>query len=131
LNEERQDEAHAFWQDAGIRVSSILIKLEPLVTLRRAYEQNKSKLDAAWMGGKTKELEEYLNEINYIVIDEKIERTIYLKKELAECRTLDAIHIASALEFRELTGENIMVHTFDIAMHKLASRLNFRTNEIF
>jgi predicted nucleic acid-binding protein len=71
--------------------------LETIVTLRRTYEQNKTKFDNNWSGRKTKELEEYLNEVNYIIIDEEIERIIHLRKELSNCKALDAIHIATAL----------------------------------
>jgi hypothetical protein len=54
-----------------------------------------------WLGKKAKELDEYLDEVNYRIIDEEIERSIYLKKELSKCRSLDAIHIATALMSRE------------------------------
>jgi hypothetical protein len=60
-----------------------------------------------------------------------IERTIYLKKELAECRTLDAIHIATALKFREMNnGKDVFMYTFDKTMHELAEHYRFKTNTL-
>jgi hypothetical protein len=85
LNEQRQDEAYLLWKNSEVKVSSILLKIETIVTLRRIYEQNKSKLNENWLERKTKELKEYLNEISYLIIDDKIESAIYSKKELSNC----------------------------------------------
>jgi predicted nucleic acid-binding protein len=128
LNEQRQDEAYLLWKNSEIKVSSILLRIETIVTLRRIYEQHKSKLDESWPGRKTKELEEYLNEINYLIIDDRIERTIYSRKELSNCKTLDAIHISTALQYREISEENINFYTFDIPMSNLVKHFKFKTN---
>jgi predicted nucleic acid-binding protein len=127
LNEQRQDEAYFLWENSKIRVSSILLRIETIVTVRRIYEQNKSRLDENWLGRKTKELEEYLNEVNYLVIDDGIERTIYSRKELSNCKTLDAVHVSTALQYREITEENINLYTFDVPMSNLAKHFKFVT----
>jgi hypothetical protein len=41
LEENKKYEAYEYWQNAKIKVSSILLKIETIVTLRRAYENNK------------------------------------------------------------------------------------------
>jgi predicted nucleic acid-binding protein len=83
------------------------------------------------LGKKTTELDEYLDEVNYRIIDEEIERSIYLKKELSKCRSLDAIHIATALIYRENNNnENIQLYSFDNAMHELATHYKFETNKM-
>jgi predicted nucleic acid-binding protein len=130
LNENRQEEAYSQWHNSEIKVSSILLRIETIVTLRRTYKQNKTRFDSNWLGRKTKELEEYLNEVNYIIIDEEIERIIHLRKELSNCKTLDAIHTATALQYREICEENINFFTFDISMHSLAGHFKFKTNPI-
>jgi predicted nucleic acid-binding protein len=130
LNEQRQDEAYLLWKNSEIKVSSILLRIETIVTLRRIYEQNKLRLNENWLGRKTKELEEYLNEINYLVIDDGIERTIYSRKELSNCKTLDAIHVSTALQYREISEENINLYTFDIPMSTLAKHFKFITNKL-
>ncbi|GHV31904.1 hypothetical protein AGMMS4952_21390 [Spirochaetia bacterium] len=97
--------------------------------MRRAYENNKNKLDDTWLTEKTKQLDEYLNEVNYRIIGSKIEREIYLKKDLAKCRSLDAIHIATAMKFREMNnGKDVVIYTFDKTMHELAEHYRFKTN---
>jgi predicted nucleic acid-binding protein len=130
LNEQRQDEAYLLWKNSEIKVSSILLRIETIVTLRRIYEQNKSKLDENWLGKKTKELEEYLNEINYLIIDDRIERAIYSRKELSNCKTLDAIHVSTALQYREISEDNINLYTFDVPMNNLAKHFKFKTNKL-
>jgi predicted nucleic acid-binding protein len=131
FNEERQDEAYSYWSNATTKVSSILLKIETIISLRRMYERNKQKLDSNWLSEKTKELDEYLTEINYRIIDEEIEQFIYLKKELSKCRSLDAIHIATALMYRENNrNENIQLYSFDNAMHELAVHYKFETNKM-
>jgi hypothetical protein len=131
FSEERYEEAYSYWQNSEVKVSSILLRIETIVALRRMYEHNKSKLEANWLNEKTKELVEYLNEVNYRIINEKLEQNIFLKKELSKCRALDAIHIATALEFRENNDqENINVYSFDVSMHNLAKHFRFKTNQL-
>ena len=130
LGETRKKEAYEYWQNASIRVSSILLRIETVVSLRRTYEFYKNKLDDNWLVEKVKILDEYLNEVNYRIIGTKIEREIYLKKELSKCRSLDAIHIATALKFREMNNVDIMLYTFDKTMHELAEHYRFKTNKL-
>lgn len=130
LDEERQEEAYRYWQNS-IRVSSILLKIETTIGLRRTHETHKHILEDDWLPRKSKILNEFLNEINYLVINEKTERVIHIKKELAQCRALDAIHIATALQFREINNnEDMNLYTFDKTMHSLAKQFKFRTNEL-
>jgi predicted nucleic acid-binding protein len=130
LDEKRKKEAYEYWQNSSIRVSSILLRIETVVTLRRTYEYYKKKLDSAWLIEKSKILDEYLHEVNYRIIGSKVEREIYLKKDLSKCRSLDAIHIATALKFREMDNVDVILYTFDKTMHELAEHYRFKTNQL-
>jgi predicted nucleic acid-binding protein len=130
LEEARKKEAYEYWQNSSIRISSILLRIETVVSLRRTYEYYKNQLDNDWLIEKLKILDEYLNEVNYRIIGTKIEREIYLKKELSKCRSLDAIHIATALKFREMNNVDIVLYTFDKTMHELAEHYRFKTNKL-
>ena len=130
LDEEKQNEAFSYWQNTT-RVSSILLKVETIIGLRRTYDRFKPKLPKDWLNQKTKILEEYLNEVHYMMLNQKIEREIYLRKELAQCRSLDAIHIATALHFKEINGNaETNLFTFDTSMHHLAEFYKFKTNKL-
>jgi predicted nucleic acid-binding protein len=128
--ESRKNEAYDYWQKSAIRVSSILLRIETVICLRRTYEHYKKKLEGNWLTEKVKILDEYLNEVNYRIVGTKIEREIYLKKELSGCRSLDAIHIATALKFREINNSDVVVYTFDKTMHELAEYYRFKTNKL-
>jgi predicted nucleic acid-binding protein len=131
LDESKKREAFGFWQNSTFRISSVLLKIETTVSLRRTYENNKRKLDDNWLTEKTKLLDEYLKEVNYRIIGSKIEREIYLRKDLAKCRSLDAIHIATAMKFREVNnGKDVSIYTYDKTMHVLAEHYRFKTNKL-
>ena len=93
FNEEKQEEALKYWNDTDTKISSILLKIETIISLRRVHNNNRQKLDNTWLLEKIKELNEYLNEINYRIIDEELEIFISTNGNLAKCRSLDAIHI--------------------------------------
>jgi len=130
LDEKRKEAAIELWKSATIRLSSILLKLETITVIRRTYEHNRSKLEPAWLTNKLNELNEYLQEVNFRIIDEEIERTLLLKKDVSKCRTLDAIHIATAIGFSELIPDSpFFIYTFDAEMAKVARIFRFRINE--
>ena len=81
------------------------------------------------MSEKTDELDEMLKNINYKSIDKSIEQVIVKNKILASCKSLDAIHLATALYFREnAKGQHIVLCSFDKNMLKIAKELGFETN---
>jgi len=130
LDEKRKEEALEFWNEAKVRVSSILLKLETVTVLRRTYEHNKNKLEPSWITKKINELNEYLQEVNFRIIDEDIEKIIFLRKEIAKCKTLDAIHVATALDFSKLIpSSDFYLYTFDKNMADLAKLLKFKINK--
>jgi len=130
LDEKRKAEAVNLWETATVRISSILLKLETITVLRRTYEHHKSKLNPSWITRKTNELGEYIQEINFRIVDEEIEKIIFLKKELANCKTLDAIHIATAYEMSQLVSrDEFYLYTFDSNMAKMTKLLKFNTNK--
>jgi len=131
LDEKRKGSALSCWNSASVRVSSILLKLEAITVVRRTYEHNKTKLESTWLTKKSQELEEYLQEVNFRIVDEDIEKMIFLRKELGRCRTLDAIHVATAIEMSKIVpNEEFYFFTFDREMLKLAKSMRFQTNTV-
>ena len=131
LDEKRKDMALDLWNEATVRVSSILLKLETITVLRRTFEHNKAKIESSWITRKINELNEYLEEVNFRIIDEDIENIIVLRKEIAKCKTLDAIHIATALEFSSLIPtSDLYLYTFDKNMSDLAKSFKFKINKL-
>jgi len=130
LDENRKAEALRLWTDTSIRVSSILLRMETLTVLWRTHEHNKTVLPPHWLSNKTDELYEFLQEVNIRIIDEDIEKIMTLNKEIAKCRTLDAIHLSTALDFSRLVPRSgFALITFDKEMALLAKRLKMNVNE--
>lgn len=131
LDEKRRSDGLALWNAASVRVSSLLLKLETITVLRRTYEHHKKTLDSGWLTKKSQEAAEYFQEVNFRIIDEDVEKVIFLKRELAQCRTLDAIHLATAWELSKIVqSSDFSLFTFDKEMADLAKSLKFQTNEV-
>jgi predicted nucleic acid-binding protein len=131
FDEERQSEAAGLWRESNDRVSSILLRIESLVSLHRYFERHKSRLDPLWLVQKTNELTDFLNEVTCLTVDKTIESVISANKDLSKCRTLDAIHVATALDIRANNrGNTINLYTFDADMHSLAVEFGFITNRL-
>ena len=125
FQEETYEESKKTWQGYNYRVSSLLLESECLVTLRRFYVNNAPTLEKNWLSIKEKELYDLLDEVNIRIFDENITEYIKLKEDLSNCRTLDAIHLATAMEFKDNSGTDISICTYDKRMRKAARKLNF------
>jgi hypothetical protein len=58
-------------------------------------------------------------------------KVIIKNNNLCKCRSLDAIHIATALIIKSnIIGDNINFYTFDTNMHEIAMNFGFITNAL-
>jgi predicted nucleic acid-binding protein len=128
LGEINQNEALNVWKNTEVRFGSILLKIETNIVLRRYYSHYQKELSKEWIQEHQQILENMLEEVNLRTIDEDIYKTIMLKKELDHCRTLDAIHLATALEFQTVLGiNNLCVYTYDEQMKETCKLLSLNT----
>jgi len=82
-----------------------------------------------WLSQKMSELYGMLNDIHCKPIDNSIEQIIVKNKELIGCKSLDAIHIATAIYFKENSREqDIVLYSFDKNMLTIAKQFGFQTN---
>src|SRR5690242_4719984 len=97
LQEARETEAGNLWKSLPTKVSSLLLSAECWVSLRRHFLRNGKEPSEKWL----KERDEFLTEaLAGIELKRMDEETLTLLKGqpiLADCRTLDAIHLATAL----------------------------------
>jgi predicted nucleic acid-binding protein len=132
LNEVRSEEALSIWQKNKTRVSSILLKFEMNISLRRRLKQQRSILGNEWFKTRVQKLDKFLSDIFYRDITEAFENSIYGNYDfLSKCKSLDAIHIATALDISEKYGRSeICICTYDKNMLKVAKELGFETSGI-
>ena len=128
FDEKRFDDAWNAWNSSEARFSSILLKIETNISLQRYYKTNVHYFDDIWLNKKEKILNDLLDDVFYKPIEEPFGNSIAKNKKLAGCKSLDAIHIATALYFRETAREqNIILCSFDKNMLKIAKELGFET----
>jgi len=129
LDEKLFDDAWNIWNSSEARFSSILLKIETNISLQRYYKANARYFDGVWLNKKEKILNDLLEDVFYKPIEEPFGNSIAKNKRLAGCRSLDAIHIATALYFREnAKGQEIILCSFDKNMLKVAREFGFETN---
>ena len=115
------------WKKSEIRVSSILLETECKIIIKRTYAHNKKKLDKFWKEKKLSELDRLLEEINLKNIDSTTIENIDKEDILSECRTLDALHLSTAIELQKELGENLFIFSYDKEFNKVAKQLGFKT----
>jgi predicted nucleic acid-binding protein len=124
LRENDHEKAEKIWLNSDLRLSSILLEAECKITLRRIC--NQKKLGKSWIVKKLEELTLLLEEVNLSNIDRTIIEIIDLKTVLSECRSLDAIHLATAIEFQKNIKEKIGIFSFDKDFISLGKKLGFK-----
>lgn len=124
--EERDDiEYDSVWQQETTRLSSNLLRIECIVGIRRVGALQNLAPDNPWVMQRISSLEDYLSLINLKYLDQDIEEVIKTESRLSNCRTLDAIHLATAEYFRPKLDENLFICTLDQRIRKVAERLGF------
>ena len=111
------------------RVSSQLVRIESVIAIRRAgmILSNKGVKEAeSWMSEKFARLTPYLDCITCKRIDDSIEEAIKDSDVLSQCRTLDAIHMGTAVSYQSYLPEPLGICSLDNRMSKVPRELGFR-----
>jgi predicted nucleic acid-binding protein len=120
-NERHAQGARDRWSAEQTRVSSILLAIEcENVVWRR------SATDASLAARAKPLLEAALSEITLKNVDEDVLKIVRTRPVLARCRSLDAVHLATALHFAGLSDEPMVMITFDARMAEVAAAVGLR-----
>ena len=126
LEEKGDFDPALIWDDVTIRLSSNLLKVECIVGIRKAgFLQNLSAEDE-WVTHRVDLLEQYFNGIHFKMMDSSIEDMIRKNAKLAGCRSLDAIHLATALYFQTHLEEELQIASLDKRLRKVAAGFGFK-----
>lgn len=126
LEDEFYDEAVKIWNSPNEKVTSILTGIESLIVIRRYYKANTKRLNSKWLSVQEKKIKEMLSECNLLNIGEDVQKIIELKKEIADCRSLDAIHLATAIYFKnQLKVSKMSLYSFDKRVNSIAKKFGF------
>jgi predicted nucleic acid-binding protein len=106
-----------------------LLKAETNISLLRFYRQNGHKLGEDWLNEKKALRKKFLNEIFFNDITEEFVDDMEQNDDLAKCKSLDAIHLATAMNARKNPdSEDIIICSFDKNMLAVAKELGFKTH---
>ena len=126
LEDEFFDEAVKIWNSPNEKVTSILTGIECIIVIRRYYKTYSKKLTSKWLSIQEKKIKEMLSECNLLNIGEDVQKIIELKREIADCRSLDAIHLATAIYFKNQLGVSKMsLYSFDKRVTSVAEKFGF------
>jgi predicted nucleic acid-binding protein len=119
------ERALSLWEEFTDRVSSILLEAECITTLRRTFNHHRQKLEGTWLGMREEKLCGMLEETKLLNVDETILQVLIENRNLSGCRSLDALHLATALFLQTGAGEPVVLCTFDDDMDQLAGKMGF------
>ncbi len=126
LNERSAADARSLWLHYPQRVSSILFEAECLTTLRRAAPSvGRKKAASDWLREKSAFLAERMQEITVQHVDSNVLSRLRDEPALGACRTFDAVHLATALYFRERTDDGLVLISLDKRMRETAALFKF------
>jgi predicted nucleic acid-binding protein len=127
LGDQHAARAHDLWHAELDRVSSVLLEIECRTVLRRLPAP---RLPETQRRIAEQRLTLALEEVTIKPVGDDIVAVVRDTQSLGGCRTLDAVHLATALYFRAAADADLWVHTFDLSMAELARRLGFRVSSV-
>ena len=125
FEEEGSDECYEIWNSGKVRLGSILLSIESMNSIRRAFGFVKEKKVTSILKEKEQFCEVMLSEVSLRNIDSTIYEIIKYKKEISGCRSLDAIHIATALDFKRNSLSEIHICSTDKRLRDVAKKVGF------
>jgi len=123
LDEPLSEACQKVWEDTDQHVSSLLLEAECIVSIRHAAVSR--SLDSNWMSAAQSELSDILNLFFLKPLNSDVIQLIHFRRELSRCRTLDALHLATAVLARPTLADYALV-TLDLQMAHVASELSLK-----
>lgn len=125
LGQAHAAEAAALWDGHVRRASSLLLVAECRTVLRRAARAAGGALPDGWLRQREQQLGSWLDGVALHAVDRSIVDRLGAEPALGGRRTLDALHLATALKLRDLVGPTLVLCTFDHGLAAAARSLAF------
>lgn len=123
LQETKAETTAALWNQFTRRVSSILLSAECSIGMRRHFTRNRLDPKSGWLEERLEFLTDALTTVQIMPVDGRILEIMKARVELADCKTLDALHLATALYFSTKGDEGLVVVSLDERMRQTAKKL--------
>ena len=125
LDQPGRDKLVPLWDDEPTRVSSLLLEAECITVLRRVAASQPAADAEPFLSLRMRYLDQYLAVVSLKNHDEEVNRYLRNEPRLGLCRTLDAIHLATALLFQEQFDSPLTICSLDKQMREVAANLGF------
>ncbi len=113
------------WESDEVRLASILLEAEVVTVLRRiAVPKSRTRRPAA-IRKRIALLDRWRESMIVREVDEEIVTILRQTESLAGCRSLDALHLATALLFQQHLDEPLRLCSLDARMREVGTRLSF------
>lgn len=113
------------WKKYPNKITSIITEIECYNNLYKAKRISTNPNKESWLIEKKAELAALLGEIKFKLLDSEVIDLIKTNENLAENRTLDAIHVGTAYFLTINTKEPISMVSFDKEVNKSSQKLGF------
>lgn len=123
LQESRSGVCAALWDKHTQRVSSILLNAECWTAMRRHYARLNIAPVSEWVEDRTEFLAEALTTVQIMPVDSQVLEILRARTELADCKTLDALHLATALYFGTKGDDTLVIVSLDQKIRQTAKKL--------
>lgn len=117
--------AARYWRDDEVRLTSVLLEAECVTVLRRAARSLGIAPDAPALHKRVAALEGIRQAMIVRDVDGEVLDVLRRADGLDQCRSLDALHLATAMLFRLHLDEALVICTFDRRMRELATTHGF------
>ncbi len=108
--------------------SSILLEIEAFRSLNFTFNQNKKNLDNIWYQETHDFIEMLISNVHLKNLDSEIKNEFKKQRNISELKSLDAIHLSTAIYVKKLISEDLIFCTLDEKLKEVASKNNFKVN---
>lgn len=129
ISDSNRFKASELWNSHPKKMSSILLHAECLTVLRRLPKRPGKKIPQKWVDEKVEELDELIKQVELIPIDDSVLQALRNEPLTAECKSLDALHLASALVFKQKAPPDFAFCTIDANLALIATKLGFNVGK--
>lgn len=127
FEEDTMEESISLLDNSKSKFSSTITIAECYNNLNKVKVSNVSQKMEIWYSTKVKELEKILSLLNFKVYDKDIVNLIKTNINLSGCKTLDSIHLATAMYIKMKTDSEIKILSYDKKMNKVGKKIGLET----
>lgn len=114
--------------ESSVIFSSLLIEIEAYRSLNYTFNKNRKILSDNWYQDTHSFIQKVISNFNLKNIDAEIKNEFKKNKNISDLKSLDAIHLSTALFIKPLISESLIFCTLDEKLREVALRFGFQVN---